>query len=91
MGTCCSTISKRKRHKQEDVYDPEEANQKMIIKEVSAAASLSTFDADNVKRALSQTQEIETAGAGDDTQNAPPVRLQKSNSFTSKIQKTFGN
>ena len=57
MGNCCSTISKKKKkNKPEEVYDPEEPNQKMITDE--SKKEHSSFDSENVKRALAQDHTV---------------------------------
>jgi hypothetical protein len=57
MGNCCSTISKKKKkNKPEEVYDPEEPNQKMITDD--SKKEHSSFDSENVKRALAQDHTV---------------------------------
>lgn len=63
MGNCCSTITKKKkRGRHDDVYDPEDVNQKMIYETTSTAyhdtkkKEMTTFNTDTVKAALDEVQ-----------------------------------
>jgi hypothetical protein len=64
MGNCCSTITKKKKrgHRHDDVYDPEDVNQKMIYENSSTAyhdtkkKEMTTFNTDTVKAALDEVQ-----------------------------------
>lgn len=62
MGNCCSSIHKKKKrgHRRDDVYDPEDVNQKMIYETSSTynpkKKEMTTFNTDSVKAALDQVQ-----------------------------------
>ena len=62
MGNCCSSIhKKKKRHRRDDVYDPEDVNQKMIYETSSTTYNtkkkeMTTFNTETVKAALEQVQ-----------------------------------
>lgn len=66
MGTCCSTIhKKKKRGRRDDVYDPEDVNQKMIYENNMSTANnnkkkemaMAAFNTDTVKAALEHVQD----------------------------------
>lgn len=62
MGNCCSSIHKKKKrgHRRDDVYDPEDVNQKMIYETSSTynpkKKEMTTFNTETVKAALEQVQ-----------------------------------
>lgn len=62
MGNCCSSIHKKKKrgHRRDDVYDPEDVNQKMIYETSSTynpkKKEMTTFNTESVKAALDQVQ-----------------------------------
>jgi hypothetical protein len=62
MGNCCSSIQKKKKrgHRRDDVYDPEDVNQKMIYETSSTynpkKKEMTTFNTETVKAALEQVQ-----------------------------------
>jgi len=63
MGNCCSSIHKKKKrgHRRDDVYDPEDVNQRMIYETSSNTYNpkkkeMTTFNTDSVKAALEQVQ-----------------------------------
>lgn len=63
MGNCCSSIHKKKKrgHRRDDVYDPEDVNQKMIYETSSTynnpkKKEMTTFNTDSVKAALDQVE-----------------------------------
>lgn len=63
MGNCCSSIHKKKKrgHRRDDVYDPEDVNQKMIYETSSTTYNskkkeMTTFNTESVKAALEQVQ-----------------------------------
>jgi hypothetical protein len=65
MGNCCSTIPKKKKKtKPEEVYDPEEPNQKMIASEDSKKAS---FDSETIRQALAQDHTLMDGEEYDDS------------------------
>jgi len=81
MGNCCSSIHKKKKrgHRRDDVYDPEDVNQKMIYETSSTynpkKKEMTTFNTETVKAALEQVEngqdvadevEEESTGSDDD-------------------------
>jgi len=61
MGNCCSSIHKKKRgHRRDEVYDPEDVNQKMIYETSSTynpkKKEMTTFNTDSVKAALDHVE-----------------------------------
>jgi hypothetical protein len=63
MGNCCSSIHKKKKrgHRRDDVYDPEDVNQKMIYETStsynnSKKKEMTTFNTETVKAALDQVE-----------------------------------
>lgn len=79
MGNCCSSIHKKKKrgHRRDDVYDPEDVNQKMIYETSSTynpkKKEMTTFNTETVKAALEQVEngqdvadEVEESTSSDD-------------------------
>lgn len=81
MGNCCSSISKKKKNKPQQVYEPEDHNHKMITNEESKKETHS-FDSDNVKRALAQEHAVAEEeeyedSSGDEANNTQKSRATK--------------
>lgn len=85
MGNCCSTIHKKKKrgHRQDDVYDPEDVDQKMIYENSSTAydskkKEMTTFNTETVKAALDdvqdeQEEDVEEDEGGSDEETSKHV------------------
>lgn len=93
MGNCCSTIQKKKKkNRAEDVYDPDlEDGQKMISADDNNNKSERTsFDTDNVKRALADEQgesEEEYDIDNDSSDDETPLPVHPHQSSAGRMQK----